>query len=126
MNFEEKLLEIIKHERRSLGVTILIMAILIPFIIWFFNVEKTINFYFSILAIILVYGVLGVIAYLKLKIIARLKWSLKNYIEYANEVQVFLKRRRASLKSLHGELNLYHLYDDALKLLSEVLIRRYA
>lgn len=126
MNFEDKLLQIIKYERRTFYITICFMIILIPFIVWFFGVEKNINFYFSILAILLVYLVLGVIAYKKLKIIIKLKWSLKNYVENAHEVQAFLKNRRASLKSLQGELNLYHLYDEALILLSEILIKKYA
>lgn len=114
--FKSKLQEIIKSERKSLFIFIAILVMLMPFIIWFIVEEYNPTKFANLLCIFAVYFLLLMVVYKKNRIIKDLKWSVENYNEEPQRVENILKVRKASLISYHGEISLYYLYDEALKL----------
>src|SRR5690554_508243 len=115
MSFESKLMKILKWEIISFLIMLLLTIMLIPFIHQFSKTHDTVNKFFSIIIIIIILFILFGVLVNKIIIILKIIWSKRNYEQNPNKVYGFLKKRRASLITIHGHISYYQLYSDVIK-----------
>jgi len=120
MLIECKLKEIVKKEWCNLIAFSIILMILIPFIYWYakddYNPTKSMN----LLGIFSVYLILILILQKKIRIIIKLKWVFKYYIDFPNEAQLFLQKRKVTLKSYYGKISLFTIYEEAINMFQDM------
>ncbi len=122
MLFETKLKKILKNETIKLIIFIILPLLLVPFFIWLIDQKYNDALALNLIGVFLIYLLLMVIAFKKVKIVKDLKWALSQYMHYPQQVHQFLISRKASLAS-NGQYNLCNLYDEALQSMTDDVVQ---